>query len=290
MLQRLIKEIQETTMYRQISVVSAAGIAAAILTVGAVSASALSVNLSGSASSSATGANAAARLSTIISKANTDIAARIHALNALSTRVQGLENVSDTEKASIASQVQTNTTGLTTLQAKIDADTDVATARTDAQMIFGTYRIYALAIPQGWILASADRVMTIAGLMANLGTNIQTRITADQSAGKDVSALAATYADMTAKIGDATVQANTAQSGISSLVPDQGNQTTAASNHTALVAARGDIKTAAADITAARKDITTLLKGLKSLGGGTSASVSGSTSGANSAPTPTVSQ
>jgi hypothetical protein len=102
--------------------------------------------------------------------------------------------------------------------------------------------------------------------MTALGTKIQARITADQSAGKNVSVLTAAYADMQAKITDANSQSASANAGISALVPDQGNASVAASNKTALVAARAKIKTATSDLQAARKDVTTLLAGLKSLG------------------------
>ncbi len=251
----------------KITITIAGAAATAMMIFGAVPALAQTA-----ATTTKTEAALAARLSAIVTKADSDISARITALNDLNTRVQSLKNVSTDEKTSIASQVQTNITGLTALQTTIDADTVVATARTDAATIFTTFRIYALVVPQGWILASADRVTTITGLMTSLATNIQTRITADQSAGKDVSALTAALADMQAKITDANTQSTSAQSGVTSLVPDQGNKTTAASNHAALVAARGDIKTATADITAARKDVTTLLQGLRSLDGSASAS------------------
>lgn len=244
----------------------------------ALSVSALSVGISASATASTTGASAkvAAALSKIITKADADISARITALNDLNTRVQALKNVSTAEKTSIASQVQTNITGLTALQTQIDADTTAAAARTDAATIFTSFRIYALVVPQGWILASADRVTTITGLMTSLAANIETRITADQSAGKNVSALTAALTDMQTKITDANTQSASAQAGVLALVPDQGDKTKAASNHVALVAARSDIKVATTDITAARKDVTTLLQGLKSLDG--SASTSASTS------------
>jgi hypothetical protein len=211
-------------------------------------------------------ANAATRLATLITKANADIGARITDLNKLNTRVQAMKNESATEKANISTQVQTNITGLTALQTKIDADTTLATARTDAATIFTTFRIYALVVPQGDILAAADRVTTIDGLMTALGTKMQTRITADQSAGKDVSALTAAMTDINARIADAATQSQTAQSGVINLVPDQGDKTTATSNHAALLAARANIKTSTADLQAARQDIKTILAGLKTLG------------------------
>ncbi len=211
-------------------------------------------------------ATTAQRLAVVINRSNTDIAERIADLNKLNTRVQALKNESASEKSAIAATVQTNIAGLTALQSKIDADTDAKTARTDAQTIATSFRIYALIVPQGSILASADRVTTIGGLMTALGTKIQARVTVDQTAGKDVSAITAAMTDYTAKIADANSQAQTAQTGVVHLVPDQGNTATAASNKAALVAARANIKMATQDLQAARKDVTTMLQGLKALG------------------------
>ena len=70
---------------------------------------------------------------------------------------------------------------------------------------------------------------------------------------------------MTAKLSDATSQAQSAQTGVASLVPDQGNTTVAASNKAALVAARANLKTANSDIKAARQDVQTVINGLKAL-------------------------
>lgn len=249
-----------------------AGIAASLaLLLGALPVFALTVNASASVSAQVK-ANAAARLPDIIARGDADVAARITALNDLNTRVQAIQNESATEKANISAQVQTNIAGLSTLKAKVDADATASTARSDDQSIFTAYRIYALVVPQGWILASADRVTTITGLMSALGTKMQARITTDQSAGKNVSTLVAALADMNAKITDANDQAASAQAAVSGLTPDQGNATVAASNHAALVAARADIKTATKDLQAARQDVKTILQGLKSLGGSASGS------------------
>jgi len=208
--------------------------------------------------------NVAARLSAVITKANSDIAARITDLNNLNTKVQAMVNVSASEKTSISNEVQTNITGLTALQAKIDADTVLATAKSDAATIFTTFRIYALVIPQGYIEVSADKVNTISSLMTSLSTKLQARITADQNAGDNVASLQTALTDISTQTTNANSQAGIAQSGVVNLTPDQGNKTTAASNQAALVAARANIKTASADLKTARQDIQTILDGLKS--------------------------
>jgi hypothetical protein len=219
-------------------------------------------------------ANVSTRLTTIIARGDADIAARITALNNLNTRVQSLKNVSGTEKANILAEVQTNSTGLTTLKSKIDADTAVTTAQTDDKSIFGSFRIYALVIPQGYITASADRIDTVVSLMTNISAKLQARITADQSAGKNVTALQASLTDLNAKIADAHAQAGVAASGVASLVPDQGDQTKLAANTAALKSARATIKVGTQDLQTARTDAKSIMTGLKSLGASTSVSAS----------------
>ena len=213
----------------------------------------------------ATTANSTAALAKVTTRSDTAITTRIAALNKMSARIAEMKNVPAAEQANISAEVQTETTNLTNLKAKIDADTDVTTARADEKTITGDYRIYALVIPQASIIASSDRVSTIAGMMTALQTKIQTRITADQSAGKDVTAMQTAYADITAKVADASSQAQTAQNVVANLAPDQGNATVAASNKAALLSARADIKSSSTNLKTAREDVKTILAGLKTL-------------------------
>ena len=222
-------------------------------------------------------ANSAARLSKIITKSDAAITARIDVLNKLNTRVQAMKNVSSTEKTNILNDVQTNISGLTALKSKIDADTDAKTALADEKNITGSFRIYALIVPQASILASADRVDTIVGMMTDVSVKLQTRLAAAQSAGKDVSSLQTSLSDYNAKIADAKSQAATAQSSISSLVPDKGDKVKLASNTAELKAARANIKTATQDIKTARQDVKKITQGLKALSPQTLKNVSAST-------------
>ena len=192
------------------------------------------------ASAAKTPAKTATQLAAIIARSDKAIEARITDLNTLATRVGEMKNVSATEQSAISSEVQTQITGLTALKAKIDADTDVATAKTDEKSITADFRIYALVIPQGHLLAAADRIATITNTLNVLGAKLQTRIAAAKAAGKDTTALETALTDMGNKMNDAATQAQSAYAKISSLIPDKGDKTVAASNKAALVAARAD--------------------------------------------------
>jgi hypothetical protein len=219
-------------------------------------------------------ANLDARLSKIINQGDTAIMARITNLGKLNTRVQEMVNVSDNEKTNISNEVQTNANGLSNLKAKIDADIDLKTTTSDYSSIFGSFRIYALVIPQGYIEASSDRIDTIVNMFTTISTKLQARITADQSAGKDTATLQASLNDLNAKIADAKIQAGIAFSGVASLTPDNGNKTVFASNITALKSARANIKVATGDLQTARQDAKTIIQNLYKLDVNASATVS----------------
>lgn len=203
------------------------------------------------------------RMTVAKSRADQEITRRVSALNDLVTRLAGLKNISDSEKASISADAQAQISVLNTLKTTIDADNSTTTLRTEIQSITKSYRIFALIVPRDHLVAAADRIITTADLMTGLGVKIQARITSAQTAGKDVTALVAALSKINAKAADAKAQAQAAISGISGLTPDNGDQIVAASNKAALVAARAKIKTGTDDLKTAQKDIKTILAGLK---------------------------
>lgn len=216
-------------------------------------------------SASAASSGQSARLTNIITRSNNEITMRINSLNTASTKIQDMQNVSAATKTSLSNQIQTDISGLTTLKTKIDGDTDITTARNDEKTIFGSFRIYALVIPQVYDLSAVSRITTINGLMTTLASKLQTRITTAQTAGKNVAPLQSALSDLTAKNADALSQGNAAQTLVSSLAPDQGDASVAASNKTALQAAHNDIKAANTDFQTARQDAKTIIQGLEAL-------------------------
>ena len=199
----------------------------------------------------------------MIARSDAEITQRTNSLNTLLTRINAMQKLSAAEKNTLATSLQNEVTQLTTLKTTIDADTVASKLKTDMQSITKSYRIYMLVLPQANIAAASDRVLTIAGLMTGVQTKVSARI--GQITNPPAS-VAAAMSDITAKLADATTQANAAVSETSSLIPDQGNATTAASNTAALKDARSKIKTATADLTSARKDFATIVQAIKGLG------------------------
>ncbi len=217
-----------------------------------------------------TAATPSASISNMIKKSDTAITQRIDSLNTLITRVNSAQKLSDTEKSTLSSSLQNEIGQLTALMAKIDADTDAATLKTDMLSITKSYRIYLLVLPQASIAAASDRILTIVDLMNGVVTKLNARIS-QLTPAQNTTSIQTAMSDIAAKLSDATTQANTAVSETAPLIPDQGNTTTQAGNTAMLKDARTKIKTAASDLAAARKDFMTVTQALKKAASATTA-------------------
>jgi hypothetical protein len=214
----------------------------------------------------------------ITSKSEAAVQARVADLNAILARINAMVNVSATVKASIAASIQTTITNLNTLEAKLATDTTPATMAADAKSVIDTTRVYMLVLPQARILAAADRAQTISQMITALSVKLQTPIAAAQAAGKDMTAITAAQADISAKVADANVQASAAISAVSGLVPDNGVAATATANTAAIKGARGDLLAAEKDLKAAQADSKSIIAALKSFNLSASTSTSTTTS------------
>jgi hypothetical protein len=178
----------------------------------------------------------------------------------LITHISGIKKLTDAQKSSFTSQIQTEVSNLTTLKSKIDADTDIATLRIDVKSVIDSYRIYALYMPMINLIVAADRITDTAINFTAIATKIQTRLQQAQSAGKDVTALQASLTDMQSKITDATNQAQQVISAVTPLTPAgyPGNRTT-------LQSARAMLKIGQSDLNTALQDARTIIQGLRAL-------------------------
>lgn len=199
-------------------------------------------------------------------RASQEIDRRIARLNELNTKVQAMTRVSATQKATVANTVSTEVASLTALKAKIQADTDLQTLKTNIQSITKSYRIFMLVIPQGRIEVAADKIMTVTGSLTTFAGKLKAKIDAAASAGKDVSTMTTSYNEMTASVADAKVQADAAVSLVANLKPDNGDKATMDANSQALRDAKAKIKAGLKAIDDARADARSIIKELKSLG------------------------
>jgi hypothetical protein len=201
-----------------------------------------------------------------IVKADTEIENRIGALNGLEGRINAMQKLSSDEKSNLSSLVQAQISAMTNLESQIKTDNDdhnTSSLRADIQSITKGFRIYALVLPQGQIAAASDRVMTITGAMGSLAATLQTRISAAQAEGANMSSSVSALADLNAKIADANIQAQAATNETASLKPDNGSSTVMNANTAILKDARTKIQAAQKDLIAARADAMLIVKAIK---------------------------
>jgi hypothetical protein len=192
-----------------------------------------------------------------------EIDTRLASLDALAKRIGQMQKLSDSEKTSLQSDVQSVIDQLTALKAKIAADTDTATIKTDTQSITKAYRVYMLVLPKVQILAAVDRINTIAANLTTVAGKLQAELGPVPS--NNVAAITAALTDLSAKVADAKSQAAAASAEVAGLVPDNGEQVVAASNAKMLKDARTKIQVAQKDLVEAQKDAKTAVLGIKKL-------------------------
>lgn len=202
--------------------------------------------------------NTEAKSATLNTRAANEISRRITALKELLTKIAGLKHLTDTEKSTLSSGVQAEIDSLTALQAKIQADTDLATLKADVQSIVTSYRVFALYIPQVRLLTAAESLDNVADNMLGIGTRLQTRLTELQNAGENVTSAQTTLSNMQFKLTDAKAQSNAITAAVTPLTPAgfPGNKTTLQAARTRLATGVKDIKEAAIDA----KQIMSVLK------------------------------
>ena len=195
----------------------------------------------------------AAHIQSGITKGNEMIQQRIDSLNTLISRIQGMKKVSDSDKATVVTSLQAEITDMNSLQTTLDSSTSTTTVKGEVSSITKSYRVYMLVLPQAQIVAAADRILDIASSLNAIQTKIDARLASTTLSASTTSAVQTSLATFSAKISDATTQANAAVSEVSVLKPDNGNTTLAASNKTALKDARSKIVAAQKDLNEARK-------------------------------------
>jgi len=140
--------------------------------------------------------------------------------------------------------------GLQALRAKIDADGDAATLRSDCHKIVTDYRIYVLVAPKVRLVIAADRVAAIAARFDQLAPKVQSRIDAAKARGQDVTALQSALDDAKAKVADARSKTAGLADQVLALDPGgyPGNRSTLQSARQAMFAARQELLAARNDL------------------------------------------
>lgn len=213
-----------------------------------------------------TSINTLTTVSAVIAKGDAMIAKRVDSLNKFNSRVASMKHLSTTDKATITASIQTSINAMNTLKAKLDADTDLATAKVDYQAIFKDNRIYAVVLPQERAIGTADAYATNIATIQDKVNKLQVRADAAHAAGKDTTAIQASIDDAKTKIADSATQSTTATNAAASLQVDHGDATIIATNKTNHATVKSALTAFHTDIKTARTDLKSANAALKALG------------------------
>ena len=210
-------------------------------------------------SANPTTTNTASKLVTLKQKAEKEIDRRVTSMNDLITKINTTNKLSQAQKDSFDVTLQTNISNLTTLRAKIDADTNIDTLRVDVKAIIEQYRIFAILEPQIRLLKSSDIIDASIVKMNSIASKINIKILQLQSKGKNVTSLEMTYSDLLVKLADAKVQSDGVNNSVISLTPSSYPATNQFKQ------ARSDLKQANLDLKGAREDIKSIMNAFKTI-------------------------
>ena len=198
-------------------------------------------------------------LTNMQTSANTMIDNRITALNTLLSKIQNDSRLSSDEKATLTGNINTMIANLQALKTKIDADTDVTTARADRKTIVTSYHIYVTFEPQIRLLTVIDNLSTTSATVSSLVTKLQGLSTTLKGQGKDTTSMDTAITDI-----------NTQLTAINAILTAdktklQDISTTTNDNQATFVQIRQDLAKVRADFAQIRHDIATIREAVHSV-------------------------
>ncbi len=144
---------------------------------------------------------------------------RIGLLNKLKVRIQEKTNIDNNTKTQIIADIDKAIADLNTLKAKIAADTDLNTVKTDIRSIFESFKIYSVVAPRGLGESLAAQGQYILGRLEAIQRQLQTMLEQNKNKGKDVSSLQPLMDQITAKLNDAKAQLTIAEEKFKQMTP-----------------------------------------------------------------------
>jgi hypothetical protein len=130
------------------------------------------------------------------------ITRRVLALRELASSTKSLVRLSEADRAALAALLQDQVNGLTSLNAKIQGDTDEAMLRADAQKIVTDYRVYVLTIPKARGVVVSDLELNGADRLTKLADRLSDMI--DQASDKDTTKAKTDLAALRTKLASVT--------------------------------------------------------------------------------------
>lgn len=189
------------------------------------------------------------------SKAIQEIDKRLTGLTSLISKITNIKKLTDSQKSSLTSQINTEITNLKDLRTKIDGDKDLSVLKTDVKSIVTSFRVYLFFMPKVELLAFADKLGNIADNMNNLTLKIKTNIDNVKAGNNDV--ITESYSSYQTKLAEAKQLILAAQN---ELIPL--NVSGYPANKTTLIDARSKLETAKKDLETSRDNLKDVSKSI----------------------------
>jgi hypothetical protein len=185
-----------------------------------------------------------------------EINRRFATLTDLSSKISASKVITSSDASALQAEISSTRSGLTSLKATIDAETDLKALRTDIEKIATDYRVYLLVVPQVNLVNGADGVLAAQPKFADINTKLTAAIAKAKAAGKETAAAQTDLNAMNASVTAAVGLAGPVPAALRPLTPAQYNGGTAGpiikNARTALGQARDDLKSAVASAKACR--------------------------------------
>jgi len=187
--------------------------------------------------------NTTNRLEVLRKKGDHLISVRIKALNKGISRLKSAVRISDEDRDSLISDLQTNIDGLNDLKTKIDAETDLVAMKSEVRSIFVDFRIFMVVLPRDKGLFAVARLNHAVGKLENVSAKLETAINELKQAGKDTSEADGYLTALKNDLANAKSDINQAESTFSSMTPEKDDE------------AKSMVKSGIAFVRAARQNI-----------------------------------
>ena len=191
-----------------------------------------------------------------------EIDRRLDTITRIQGRVASADSLTAADRTELQSQLSADASGLTTLRARIDGESNVDALRADLKKIVADFRIYLLMVPKASDVIAADSELAAVARLGTLGTKLQARIDADKAAGKDVTGAQADLDAMTAKVAQVSPLVAGIPAAVLPLTPAQYNAGTA---KPILVSSRASLQAGRGLLAGARVDARACVAALKAL-------------------------
>jgi hypothetical protein len=173
------------------------------------------------------------------------ITRRVLALRELTTAAKSIVRLSEADRSALTTQLQDQVNGLSSLNAKIQGDTDEATVRADGGRIVTDYRVYVLTIPKARGVVVSDIELNAADRLTKLADRLSNAI--DQASGKNTAKAKADLASLRTRLASVTGTVSPLPAALLALQPAgyPGNRTTLEQTRASLRTGRAGLAEAA---------------------------------------------